>query len=178
MGRLEQAMDFFSTVEGIHSTWGLSDEEVRKILEIEGSVLTQNNQEYENVGCKVVAEKEHRFCAFYTDEFQHEYHPRVVLTCDDGTIMGKTIFPEEMEEYRGRTDVIWVSEDFVVFPETVGTGEERFVLYPFEIPQLIRSGFEGAIGASPTVISDTYLKGLHNLPVGTRLFSLIIGFDG
>ena len=198
MDLLSRAEEYFASTRGTYSTWRITDEAMDHVLEIEKDTRTQTDNDYVNVGCIRVAEKEHHLCVFYDDHMSRDLHAKVVLMTDDGTVMGTSLHRSEIPMYKDRDDVIWVSEDFIVFPEIVGRGEERFVLYPFPLPDLDEGrgeerfvlypfplpdldeaiGCDGAIGTSPTVVSDTYLKEQRGIPIGQRIFTMIIGFDG
>ena len=97
----------------------------------------------------------------------------------DGTIMGTSLRPEEIESYKGREDVIWISEDFVVFPEIIGEGEEAFVLFPSEIHDVEDNvpGTRNVIGTSPTTSSDSILKARFGKPMVNGIYTLVIAFD-
>ena len=179
MDLLSRAEEYFASTRGTYSTWRITDEAMDHVLEIEKDTRTQTDNDYVNVGCIRVAEKEHHLCVFYDDHMSRDLHAKVVLMTDDGTVMGTSLHRSEIPLYKDRDDVIWVSEDFIVFPEIVGRGEERVVLYPVPLPDLDEAiGCDGAIGTSPTVVSDTYLKEQRGIPIGQRIFTMIIGFDG
>ena len=106
-------------------------------------------------------------------------HPDLRLEDGNGNVMGALIPPEEAESYRSREDVLWISDDFVIFPDVKGESEEAFAVYPFDIPE-IRENVEGCgevYGTSPTMSSDMVLKDWGNIESPSSVYTAIVAFD-
>lgn len=175
----EKVIEYIRSTPSVLNVMVMDDETSNAVLAIEHSVKTRMHQDYKNMGYDLAMEREHRLCVFVTDGYMFEKRTTLKLMTTDGTIMGTTLLPEEIPEYRKREDLIWISEDFVVFPDIIGKGEEAFVLYPTEIPEISEAVPEctGAISVSPTPSSDAYLKELAGIPLTKRIFTSIIAFD-
>jgi hypothetical protein len=66
-----------------------------------------------------------------------------------------------------------------VFPKRHGSGDEMFVLYPYEFVEIEKMGpgCTRPIGYFPTPSSDAYLKERFGFPLNRFIFSTIIAFD-
>ena len=86
---------------------------------------------------------------------------------------------DEIEEYKKKDNVLFVSEDFVVFTDKIGNGEESFVLLPFPIEEIEANvpGTSNVIGTSPTMSSDTELKRSFHKPMVKGMYTMIVAFD-
>ena len=179
MALMSDMLDYLRTVEGVLDVFEMDDEISNKIWDIEKSVRTTVRNEYKNVGYDFAMDRKHRVCVFYDDTYLFGKRSIVKLMSSDGTIMGTSLHPEEIESYKGRDVIIWISDDFIVFPNIVGKGEEAFVLYPIDIPEISEHVPESnrVIGTSPTLSSDTALKSRFEKPLIKGIFTMVIAFD-
>ncbi len=179
MGVTEDLIAYLKKAEGVHDVYQMDDDVSQKIWDIEKSVRTTLQNDYKNVGYDIAMKKQIRLCVFYGNTYIFGKRSVVKLMCSDGTIMGTSLHPDEIESYKDRTDVIWISEDFVVFPEVTGVGEESFVLYPIDIPEIEADvpGCFNVIGTSPTLSSDILLKETFGKENGPDIFTMIIALD-
>lgn len=179
MGLTGDMIDYLRTVEGVLDVFEMDDEVSNNIWDIEKSVRTTIRNEYKNIGFDIAMERKHRMCVFYDDTYLFGKRSIVKLMASDGTIMGTSLHPDEIESYKDRDDVIWISDDFIVFPNIVGKGEESFVLYPIDIPELSEHVPEccKAIGTSPTMSSDLALKTRYDKPNISGIYTMVIAFD-
>lgn len=179
MSVVDRVMSFIKGQEGVVGVFEMDDEVSKEIDRIEKSIVTRTNHEYKSVGYEIAMKRRHRLCVFYTNDFTVDMRSRLKLMSSDGTVMGTTLMKDELEEYRKRDDVLWISDDFIVFPEIRGEGDEMFVLYPYEYKDLQKNaeGCLDPIGISPTPSSDHFLKQYTGTPESSMIFSTIIAFD-
>lgn len=179
MSIVDDVISYLRTFSEVIDAKEMDDDTSSSILEIEHSIKTRTNHDYQNVGYDIAMKKKHRICIFFKQGYLFEKRSVLKLMTSDGTIMGTNLLPDQIPEYRNRTDVIWISDDFVVFPNIVGKGEEAFVLYPSEIPELTEAvpGCTAAISVSPTTSSDAFLKKMNGYSITQDLYTSIIAFD-
>ncbi len=170
---------YLRTVQGVLDVFEMDDWVSNSVWDVEKRVRTTLKTDYKNIGFDIAMKKHHRLCVFYDETYVFGKRSIVKLMTDDGTIMGTTLYPEEIPEYKGREDVIWISDDFVVFPYVVGKGDEAFVLYPFDIPEVEEhvSDAKNVIGTSPTAESDMVLKKKYNKPMAKGIYTVVVAFD-
>ena len=157
----------------------MDDDISMRIREVEEKVKTKCNCVYKNAAYDLAMSKKHRICIYYDGGFMAEKHPIVKLEDMNGQVLGTSLLPEEIESYKGREDVLWVSDDFVVFPYLNGEIDEAFILYPFDIPE-IRDNVpdcEDLCGTSPTLASDALLKDWGSIDSSKSVFTAIVAFD-
>ena len=157
----------------------MDDDISERIWDVEKSIRTRFNCSYRNVAYDIAMSKKHRICIYYNDGFMCQKHPDLRLEDGNGNVMGALIPPEEAESYRSREDVLWISDDFVIFTDVKGESEEAFAVYPFDIPE-IRENVEGCgevYGTSPTMSSDMVLKDWGNIESPSSVYTAIVAFD-
>ena len=179
MSLVTDMLDYLRTVEGVIDVYEMDDEISNNIWDIEKSVRTTIRNEYKNVGFDIAMQRKHRMCVFYDDTYLFGKRSIVKLMSSDGTIMGTSLHPDEIPKYKDREDIIWISEDFIVFPEIVGKGEEAFVLYPIDVPEIseVLPESKNVIGTSPTMSSDLALKNRFQKENVSGIFTMVIAFD-
>ena len=157
----------------------MDDDISERIRDVERRVKTKCDCVYRNAAYDEAMSKRHRICIYYDGGFMVEKHPIVKLEDMNGQVLGTSLLPEEIESYKGREDVLWVSDDFVVFPYLNGEIDEAFILYPFDIPE-IRDNVpdcEDLCGTSPTLSSDSMLKEWGRIDPSQSVFTAIVAFD-
>lgn len=179
MSPVQTVIDYMTSLKGVVGVMKMTDEMSEAVNDIEKSIKTQSKHEYVNVGYDMAMKKKHRICVFFTENFLVKKASVLKMVTEDGTILGTTLSPEEIEEYKDKPNVIWVSEDFVMFTDIQGSGPESFVLYPYTIEELdeVVGKKLGAIGTPPTSSSDMYLKKCADVPLEKRIFTSVIAFD-
>ena len=175
----QKVIDYVRTVDGVLDVFEMDDDTSNEVWEIERSVRTKVDKDYKNIGYDEAMKRMHRLCVFYDDTYIFGIRSILKLMTTDGTVMGTNLAPHEIEEYKGRDDVLWVSEDFIVFTNVIGKGEEMFVLFPFEIKEIEENvpGTYSVIGTSPTTSSDSALKTRFGKPMTKGMYTMIIAFD-
>ena len=179
MDVVPRVLEYLKTVKGVLDAYEMDDDTSKSVWDVERSVRTRIDSGYRNEGYDAAMEREHRVCVFYDNTYIFGKRSILKLMDSERTIMGTNVSPGEMEEFRARDDVIWVSDDFVVFPFVKGVGEETFVLLPFPMEEVEQNvpGVKDAIGTSPTTSSDRALKKRFGKPMINGLNTMIIAFD-
>lgn len=179
MGLPDDVISYMMTVDGVLDAFVMDLDLSNTIWDVERGVRTTVSTDYKNLGFDFAMERDHRVCIFHNDTYLFGKRSIVKLVSSDGTIMGTSLHPDDFEEYRGRDDVIWISEDFVVFPHIVGKGEESFVLYPVEIPEVSDNvpGCRDVISSHPTLSSDEILKRTFDKPSVPGIYTMVLAFN-
>ena len=179
MGAPEDFIRYFESRDGVQKVLMLDDGQFNEVWNNEKMVKTQTLSDYENMGFEVLSKRRSRFCLYVDDKFRLDRHSLLKMLDGEGKVIGTTIPPEDIPKYADRTDVVWLSKDFNMFPNLEPVGKERFVLYPYEFPELSDEipGCVDVVGTSPAPSSDMILKRMGDMPIATRLFTFILGFD-
>ena len=179
MDIVQEVIDYVRSVDGVLDVIEMDDKISDDVWSIEKSVRTKNDSDYRNVGYDMAMERKHRICVFYDDTYIFGVRSVLKLMTTDGTIMGTNLAPDEIEQYKGRDDVLWVSDDFIVFTNVIGKGEEMFVLYPHDLHEIEENvpGSHSVIGTSPTTSSDAALKEKFGKPMTRGIYTMVIAFN-
>ena len=179
MGVLEQVVDYLKGIPGVVEAFPIDDDLAHEIDHIERSICTTSNHSYRNVGYDDAMGRECRICVLHTLDYFFNKRAIVKLRTSDGTVMGTTLYPYEIPAYKRMENVIWLSDDFVIFTNTHGSGTEEFIVTSFDIPEISQEIPEccGVIGSSPTMSSDMLLKSKRGISPTNDIYSTIVAFD-
>lgn len=179
MGSVQEVIDYVRSLKGVIGVFEMDGQVSQRIWDSERSVKTLVQTDYCNMGYDDAMRRKHRLCVFFNDDFELTRSATIKLMSSDGTVMGTSVCSEEAEEYRGKDGVIWVSNDFVMFADVYGSGDQSFVLMPYSIPEIERNvpGTCSVIGTSPTTSSDVLLKEIFDEPLVKGIYTTVIAFD-
>lgn len=63
------------------------------------------------------------------DGFDYPSFLRMEMVDDSGTVIGHNIGPDEAESYKGRDDIIWISDNFIMYAERVTHHDASMRIY-------------------------------------------------
>jgi hypothetical protein len=101
----------------------------------------------------------------------------VFIADKSGQIIGEYLTPDRRAELQGRTDVSFLSDDFVLYLGVAPEGEPFFVLP--ELPFKYLDGIDGVIdvtSGSISTLSDDYIRHLMGY-VNTKHWTHLVGFN-
>ncbi len=177
MDVIGRVIDYFHSLKGVVGV-NLMDEFIsNKIAEIEDGIVTQTGNDYHNIGYTEVMKRKYRVVIFTDSSMEHDKGCPMELVSSDGTVLGKMVMDDEIEEYRNRNDLVWISDDFVMYLNVAASGDESFVLYPFTYEEIHPLGCFDAVGCYPAPESDVRLKEKYNHPITDKIFTMIVGFN-
>jgi hypothetical protein len=176
---VSRVIDAIRSLPGVLSVHAMDRGLVETILE-EESEMFSNNIEVCNQGLEEVLARDAAVCVFCNGDFQgpDEGSGGLCLMSSEGELMGKELTSSEIGQYRDRTDVVWLSDDFVMFSEVSFSGTERFVLFPKEYKGVSEEdGARNAVLCYPATTSDMILRRAFGVKAPEGTASAIIAFD-
>ena len=147
------------------------------LREEEAKVRSSANIPVDNEGFTEALKRECVIC-IVKSQFRPPPEPTVILRSGDGKTIGEEVFPWTKDKYLGRTDIVWLFDSFVLFPQVEASGGESFVMPPVSFPELNESnGCRNVISCSPALTCDKMIRDYAGLPEDTRLASILVAFD-
>lgn len=180
MGLAEDAVEILKNINGVVDAFLMDDELSARILQEELSVRSATMMDVENVAYDEVMKRDYRVCIIHdNDDYINERdHASVQMVNSSGVLIGTEVMENEMDQYIDRTDVIWISSDFIIFRDVPTDGTEKFIIPASNFPALNRlDDYEDAVSASPATTSDMILRTTHNRSPGRKTSTSVIGFN-
>jgi len=172
-------------VEGVANVVVLEDKIADRVRDEEETVKSISGPDVINMAFTETYRREIRLCMFCDQRIPRHMDTSLLLedsmlTLEDpsGTVLGMILTKSMIPKYKDRTDIIWVSDDFIMFPHVVPTGEERFFLKPMKFPVLNEDdGCYDVVMSSPAPSSDILIKRHYGVSLNAELSTLIVGFN-
>ncbi|BBL61361.1 hypothetical protein MARBORIA2_03950 [Methanobrevibacter arboriphilus] len=180
---IEKIKKNMELMDGVLKIERLSNEDIKEIIDIE------SNHDNElipviNEGVKECFRRDFSLVLFKNSHFRNPTNPTLILTTEDGRILGHDIFSKkEKEELKNNKDAYFLSDDFVIYKENLESKDfnpkkQYFILPPVEFSELDNiEMIDNVISSSPSAQSDFYLKKKYNLPEDPKIASIIVSFS-
>lgn len=176
---LEEISKSLKSIKGVVDVLLMSPEEIEKIREFE--IQAEKNKaaggmmDFINEGVWEVLSKEAVFLIFIDETFSDRKHDQSLTLMKDpsGNILGRLLRKDEIEEFKNRSDVLFIGEDFVIFSNVKTQGKPYFVIPSQKVEELKD---QKGISASLCVPTDLFFKEKYNVK-GENLGTAIIGVD-
>lgn len=173
----DEQLDIVRGLKGVRYAFYLDREILGILREEEAKVRSSANIPVDNEGFTEALKRE---CVIYIvkSQFRPPPEPTVILRSGDGKTIGEEVFPWTKDKYLGRTDIVWLFDSFVLFPQVEASGRESFVMPSVSFPELNESnGCRNVISCSPAPTCDKMIRDYAGLPEDTRLASILVAFD-
>lgn len=144
----------------------------------EGTVTSMVGAKVINEAFHLVATRDVRICMFCDNRIVEHDKSTMTLEDDEGNVLGMILQSNAIDEYKDRTDVLWVSDDFIMFPNVEPKGGEKFILKPMSFPYLTEDdGCFDIVMASPAPSSDMLLKKYFGRSSFESTSTLVVGYN-
>jgi len=173
-------IEIVKKMKGVVAAFYLDAETLKKIQDEEATVKAVGGIDVINEGFNQALKREKVICIVKDPRFRPPPEPTVVLKSSDGKIMGIEVFPNTSKEYRDREDVVWLSDDFIVFPNVKPgeDGNESFIMPPVSFPELNESnGCRDVVSCSPAPTCDKMIRESHGMKDDGKLASILIAYN-
>ncbi len=178
MVTIDEVVDFISGMEGSRHVFPLKAEAKENLIKVEESVKASFGINCCNNGVMDCLSRKNIIVIIKDSRFRPPPEPTVLLMADEGMIIGMEIFPEQKKQYLEREDVLFLSDEFVLFLDRKPKNREYFVMPPVSFPEVEKMpGTKNVVSCSPSPPGDMYVRSLHGLPDDPKLASILVGYD-
>ncbi len=179
MAEVERVIELLKGMEGSIHVFRLDDATREKVVEIEHGVKASFGISCLNLGVEECLRRQNVIVVIKDSRFRPPPEPTVLLVADGGElIMGREVFPHERKDFEGKPNVIFLSQDFIVFTDKMPKTKEIFVMPPVSFPEVAAlPDVSNVVSCSPSPPADMYVRATHGLPDDPKLASILIGYD-
>lgn len=178
MFNLDKIFSILREMNGVEKVFLLEDDILEELKEEESSVKATLDISVINKGFTDALERDYVLCIVKNSAFRPPPEPTVILSGEDGCLMGIEVFPHTLHLYEEREDVAWLSDGFVVFPNVIPKGREYFVMPPVSFPEINGElGCCNVLSCSPSPTSDKIIKDRFGLEDDPKKASILVAFD-
>ena len=173
------------SIEGTVDAYIMDDELSSEILAEERSVRSLTGMDVINRGYEEAMDRMCRVCMIVggigegvsSGAVRIDRSPAVMVN-GRGDIVGMTLSEEEIPVYIGRDDIVWVSDDFILFIDAEHDSRDHFELQSSSLPYLNEmDGVSDSIMAFPCTGSDMILRAHSTAELPDRCGCIVVAFD-
>lgn len=179
MVQMRDVIERLSQMGGTIHVFPLNEQCRNRIWEIEKDIKAALGIPVINKGVEECLKRQHIVCIIKNKTFRPPPEPTVMLISDNGTVLGEEILPHFKPEFMAtnKEEIIWLSEEFVMYPERRGGSKEYFVMPPISFPEVEELGMKNVVSCSPAAPADMMLREMHGYEDDPKLASILVGFD-
>jgi hypothetical protein len=180
---VENVITIVNGLKGVLDVQLLSNIDKKDLLKIEAS-RKDDIIPVINEGLNECLNREFCLVMFKTSEFRIPPEPTVLLKTDTGKILGQELISiENKENYSNRNDVIFLSNNFILFKPKKVTSidvkeKEQFILPPIPFPELDElNEIVDVVSGTPSTAGDEYIKNRFCFPQDPKIATVLVGFS-
>lgn len=179
MASMNDVLELLKGMRGTVYAFVLNDDCRGKIWDIEKDIKAALGIPVINKGVEECLKRKHVVCIIKKASFRPPPEPTVMLLTDTGVVLGEEILPPYKKKFLEniREEYMWLSEEFVIYPERRGGQKEFFIMPPVSFPEVEALGFHNVVSCSPSAPSDMMLREMHGYQDDAKLASILIGFN-
>jgi hypothetical protein len=179
MASMNDVLEMLKGMRGTVHAFVLNDDCRGKIWAIEKDIKAALGIPVLNKGVEECLRRQHVVCIIKKASFRPPPEPTVMLLTNTGVVLGEEILPPFKKKFveNVKEEYIWLSEEFVIYPERKGGSKEFFVMPPVSFPEVEQMGMRDVVSCSPSAPSDMMLREMHGYQDDAKLASILIGFD-
>ena len=127
---LDQFIEKLSSETGVVRIEVMPDELMDEIVMEESTVEAAGGMKVINTGLEDCLRRKVRLCVFTDTDFIMPECPTMRMLDADGNIIGHDLSPGMIEEYSSREDVMFLSDDFIVYSDADMCGDASMEMLP------------------------------------------------
>ncbi|AGI48108.1 hypothetical protein TALC_01119 [Thermoplasmatales archaeon BRNA1] len=147
-----------------------------KLMLGETGITASGGIAYENKGLDGVRNSDVVFCVFSKGVIYQPTEFTLAMADSEGIVYGHDV-PKMMPRESIRDNGVWITDDFIVYPDILPKEQPKFVLYPHFFDVIgPAEGIKTAAAFNPAMTTDVMLK-VHFGIEGKNISSTIITAD-
>jgi hypothetical protein len=178
MVTVKEVLKLLRGMKGTQHVFELDDRARDKLIGIEANIKATLGISCQNLGVEECLKRDHVVVVIKDKCFRPPPEPTVLLVAEDGLVLGQEIFPHQKEEYQGKDNIIFLSEDFIVYADRRPKQKECFCMPPVSFPEVeAMRDTKNVVSCSPSPLGDMFVRAMHDLKDDPKLASILIGYD-
>jgi hypothetical protein len=176
---MSDVLELLKGMKGVVHAFVLDDGCRAKIWDIEKDIKAALGIPVINKGVEECLKRQYVVCIIKKTSFRPPPEPTVMLLTNSGVVLGEEILPPFKQRFLEsvKEEIIWLSDEFVIYPERRGGNKEFFVMPPVSFPEVEELGMKKVVSCSASAPADMMLRATHGLEDDPKLASVLIGFD-
>ncbi len=142
MPKMSEIIEMLSKMRGSFCVFEVDPGSKDELITIERGVEGSLGMKVVNEGMEQCLKRQHVICIIKNRAFRPPPEPTVLLMTGDGVLLGEEVLPGDRKRFEAKPEVIFLSEDFVLYTDRKGETREYFLMPPVSFPEV--AAMEGA----------------------------------
>ncbi len=174
----EHIIETLKKHKGVQKVEPLDNDIIDKIKEEDLSVGTSFGMAIDNQALYDCFSKDFVLCVYANYSFQHSVNSTMMMKDSNGNVVGHDISEVQIKEYQDKEDLVWLSDNFVLYPNVDMNEDLRLVMMPQEY-----RGFSYEDGVSEATIfypmpsTDCMIRNKYGDLMDPQIATLIMGIN-
>ncbi|MEA4977620.1 MAG: hypothetical protein VB016_03615 [Methanomassiliicoccaceae archaeon] len=161
---------------GVRKVTLLEDDLVDIIKEEESQIVSAFGIPIVNEAMEECLSKDIKLCIYCDYSFEHPDDSIMFMKDGEGRIVGQDIADSKRSQFEGKDNIIWLSEDFILYPDADMGPDIQIVM----VSQIYHGfseedGVSEAVVFSPATTTDCIIKSRCGDPRDSQIASAIMG---
>ena len=170
----EEVLEKIRSRDGVLDAFVIDEDVLSMIEGEESNIRTSGGLVYENLGIDRSKEMDTHVCVFSKGFITDPKGPMIVMTDDTGAIYGHNVPRKcKLSSSAVRNGAVWISDDFVVYPDIIPKSEPKFVVLPRSVDFLETE----TTSYNPALSTDGLLKERFGFGGREDLTTTIVAFN-
>lgn len=148
------------------------------LVEDDMCVDTSFGMMIENKAIKACLSCDFVLCVYANMSFEKSENTVMVMQDSKGNVFGHDIPRSQIKDYEGREDVIWLSDDFILYPNADVGEDTMLVMLPQKYERFTQDdGVSEALIFYPAVTTDSLIREKYGYPNDNDIATLLMGIN-
>ena len=174
----EKIIETLKKHKGVIKVESIDDDFIEEIKDEDLSVNTSFGMPIDNQALHNCFSRDYALCLYADYSFEHSNHSMMVMKDSLGNVIGHDVAECQMKEYQDKEDLIWISDNFVIYTNVSMDNDLRLVMTPQEYRGF--SSDDGVLEATvfyPMPTTDCIIKKKYGNPNNSQIATVIMGID-
>jgi len=177
MTSVPRVLDKLRAIPSVERAEELGESLFTRMCGEESEVSTSSGMPLENRALKETMSRREHVCVLFGKPFDTPDHHEVLMMNEKDQIVGFDVPAGMRSKYEGREDLVWMSEDFAMDPNSIG-GEIRVVLVAQELSCIGKEdGAERPVAMYPSPSTDMLLRSALSFDRSGKYATAVVSFD-
>jgi hypothetical protein len=175
---LKEVFERLGSERSVKAAFVLEGEFYIDVLTEEGGIVESSGMPFVNRALEEVRKRTAAVCMFCDGALERPVDHIMVMEDSRGNVVGHDVPACKMDDFKDNPDIVWLCDDFAMFPYKAVTHEIMMVMLPQKTRTVGESeGVKDAIILYPATTTDLMLREHFGIPGDAKLASAIIAFN-
>lgn len=174
----ERIIESLKKHKGVLKVEPIDDDFIEEIKNEDLSVKTSFGMPIDNQALHHCFSKDFALCIYADFSFEHCTESTMMMKDIKGNIIGHDVAENQISKYKDNEDLIWISDNFVIYTNVDMDKDMRFVMMPRKYYGFsYEDGVSEAMMFYPMPTTDGLIRNKYGDPKNSQLATIVMGIN-